>query len=276
MGATFVTMSDWAAQDLAETGQVAVYPDAPRITIASSVVQQSHLVTETKQLQVLDLLHDGLRVIAYPGQAQGAERIYRMTRGVCNTFLESAVGEELTGERSKSAANVLQAAQAQGIKLAYVDADRLDVLNEVAIPTQARAFILDTVLRGYAVLVPERMVEWHGEQAIAWWQLDLETGEMVGVGEDGTHCFLIVFAVSMISFFVPMILLLLGLMTILLRLLVWRLAAEETWRYFWREAREGVAGAEGEGRLQEAYQEALNRTKAHMQGLRWWLPAWLW
>jgi phosphatidylserine/phosphatidylglycerophosphate/cardiolipin synthase-like enzyme len=158
----------------------------------------------------------------------------------------------------------------------YVSPLDLDVLNEVAIPTQARAFILDTVLRGYAVLVPERMVEWHGEQAIAWWQLDLETGEMVGVGEDGTHCFLIVFAVSMISFFVPMILLLLGLMTILLRLLVWRLAAEETWRYFWREAREGVAGAEGEGRLQEAYQEALNRTKAHMQGLRWWLPAWLW
>jgi hypothetical protein len=272
MGATFVTMSDWAAQDLAETGQVAVYPDAPRITIASSVVQQSHVVTETRQLQMLDLLHDGLRVIAYPGQAQGAERIYRMTRGVCNTFLESAVGEELTGEWSKSAANVLQAALDQRIPLAYVDAEHLDVLNEVAIPTQAKAFILDTVLRGYAVLVPERMVEWFGEQAIAWWQLDLETGEMVGVGEDGTHFFLIVFAVFMAAVFLPMILLLLHLVTLLLRLLVWRWAAEETWRYFWREA---VAGAEG-GRSQEIYQDALNRTKSHMKKLRWLVPFVFW
>jgi hypothetical protein len=104
LGAFFVTASDQTSQDLAETGLVRTYPDAPRITIASSVISMSKQISQTAQLQVLDLLHDSVRAIGYPGQARGAEQVYRMTRGVCNTFLESAVGEALTGEQSKSAA----------------------------------------------------------------------------------------------------------------------------------------------------------------------------
>jgi len=120
-----------------------------------------------------------------------------MTRGVCNTFLESAVGEALTGEQPASAANILQAAQIQRIPLVYVDANRLDVLARADISTQAKAFILDAVQQGYGVIVPERMVDWTGEQAIAWWQLDLETGDMIGVGEDGTHTsFIRIFSIS--------------------------------------------------------------------------------
>jgi len=150
----------------------------------------SKQISQTAQLQVLDLLYDSVRAIAYPDQARGAEQVYRMTRGVCNTFMESAVGEALTGEYSKSAANVLQAALDQGIPLAYVDADHLDVLARLEISTQARAFIMDAVQQGYGVIVPERMVAWDGGETIAWWQLNLETGEMVGVGENGTHDFI--------------------------------------------------------------------------------------
>jgi hypothetical protein len=162
LGASFVTMSDQASQDLAETGLVRTYPDAPRITIASSVISMSKEISQTAQLQALDLLHDSVRAIGYPGQARGAEKVYRMTRGVCNTFLESAVGEALTGELSKSAANVLQAALDQDIPLAYVDADYLDVLARLEISTQAKAFITDAVQQGYGVIVPEQMVAWDG------------------------------------------------------------------------------------------------------------------
>lgn len=36
------------------------------------------------------------------------------------------------------------------------------------------------------------MVSYNGEQTVAWWQIDLKMGETVGVGEDGTHQFLVV------------------------------------------------------------------------------------
>jgi len=216
---------------------------------------------------MLDLLNDSVRVVAYPGQAQGAEQVYRMTRGVCDTFLESSVGQALTGEQPASAANILQAARAQSIPLAYVDANRLDVLNRLEISTQAKAFIVDTVQKGYGVLVPERMVAWAGGQAIAWWQLDLETGEMVGVGEDGTHQFLVQFTAEALLF-VTVITVVLFIATLLAaRYHVWRNAAMITWDYFWRQAVPGVSGA-GKTRP-EIYEQALRDTKAYMRTTVW-------
>jgi transglutaminase-like putative cysteine protease len=267
MGVAYVALSDDTAQDLADTSLVRAYPDAPRITIASSVISLSAVISQAAQVQILDLLADGVRVVAYPGQARSAEQVYRMTRGVSDTFLESSVGEMLTGEQSRSAANILQAAQAQGISLAYVDANRLDVLNGLEIPTQAKAFILDAAQRGYGVLVPERMVALGNGQAIAWWQLNLETGEMVGVGQDGTHQFMVT-APFEIMLTVTIILLVLTIAILLIaRYYVWRNAAMLTWDYFWRHA---VPGASGAGMTQQQiYEQALRDTKAYMRNTVW-------
>lgn len=268
LGASFVTMSDDAAQDLGATGLVKAYPDAPRITIASTVIQQSWVVSETTQTQILDLLYDGVRAIAYPGQAKGAERVYRMTRGVCDTFLESAVGEALTGGEGaqiRSAANVLRAAQAQSIPLAYIDANRLNVLARLPISTQARAFIVDTVQKGYGVLVPERMVAWEGEQAIAWWQLDLETGEMVGVGEDGTHQFLVQFVIEA-DFFAWVIL---TVRMLIARIILWFMTSYETWFCYWYEA----LPAQREKGAENPYAEALKEAKDYMNDIEKTVPS---
>ncbi len=263
LGASFVTMSDRASRDLAETGQVATYPNTPRITIASSVISMSKEVSQTAQLQILDLLHDSVRAIAYPGQARGAEQVYHMTRGVCNTFMETAVGEALTGEESKSAANVLEEAQAQGIPLLYVDADRLDVLAQAEISTQAKAFIMDAVQKGYGVLVPERMVEWQGAETIAWWQLNLETGEMVGIGENGTHDF-ITFATMFLAGFM-ITLHVVWLITLLWKLIQWRNAMMMTWQHFWREQVMPRAMNQTGGDPQQIYKDAFKATRTHMQ-----------
>jgi hypothetical protein len=258
---------------------VKAYPDAPRITIASSVISQSKQITQTAQVQILDLLNDSVRAVAYPGQAQGAERVYRMTRSVCDTFLESAVGEELLGAGARpdgtrntqhavrSAADVLRAAQAQDIPLAYVDQSRLDVLARLELSTQAKAFVMDAVEKGYGVLVPERMVDWHGGQTVAWWQLDLETGEMVGVSEEGTHQFLVqltgearVFANTVRGMWMLFEL-------ILARVVAYRVATTVTWDYFWREAVPGVPSA---GKTpQQVYQQALEDTKKYMRDTAW-------
>jgi hypothetical protein len=261
LGASFVTLSDRASQDLASAGLVRAYPDTPRITIASSVLSMSREISQTAQLQVLDLLHDSVRAIAYPGQARGAEQVYRMTRGVCNTFLESAVGEMLTGEYSKSAANVLQAALDQDIPLAYVDADHFDVLARMEISTQAKAFIMDAVQQGYGVLVPEQMVAWDGGQTIAWWQLDLETGEMVGVGENGTHDFITFTTMFLTGFLIQ--LRLVWIIVQLCRIIQWRNAAYQVWDYFNRSVSRGLIDLESESEMQQVYRDALRKTKMH-------------
>jgi hypothetical protein len=260
-GAAFVTLSDQSSQDLAETGLVRVYPDSPRITIVSSVISPTADVTQVAQLQITDLLHDSVRAIAYPGQAKGAESTYRLTRGFNEAFLEQAVGERLTGQTSKSAASVLQSANAQGVPLVYVDAEHLELLAQVEISTQAKARIMDAAMSGYGVFVPERMVTLNGESAIAWWQLDLKTGEVMGVGEDGTHQFLVIFTAEamLLVYSIQFARLFVALLA---RYVVWREAAQFTWQYFWNQKAPGAQTVAD-------YTRALTETKALMSNTVW-------
>lgn len=190
-GAAFVTFSDQASRELADTGLVRAYPDSPRITLVSSVISRTAVITQVEQLQLMDLLHDSVRTLAYPGQVKGAEPTYRLTRGVNEAFLEKMVGEQMTGEVGKSGAGVLQAAAAQDIPLMVVDMNHLEALSKATISQQAKARIVDAVTQGYAALVPERMVTWNGQPTIAWWQVNLQTGEVIDVSENGTHQFLV-------------------------------------------------------------------------------------
>jgi hypothetical protein len=169
----------------------------------------------------------------------------------------------------RSAANVLQAAAAQGIPLAYIDANRLDVLAGLDISLQAKAFIMDAVQRGYGVLAPERMAAWGDGEAVAWWQLDLATGEMVGVGEDGTHQFLVQLTAEA-RFFVNTVQLMQWLVEVTVkraRYLAYRAAAATTWTYFWRRA---VPGAIGVGLTPEqVFTRALQDTKTYIATTVW-------
>lgn len=268
MGATYVTLADGSAQDLGATGLVRTYPDSPRITITAFKLEIRQTVTETQVVstQGLDLLHDHLRGIAYPGQAKNAQQVYQMARGMNDTFLEKSVGEMLLDQPGKSAAGVLQAAAEQGISLVYTDANNLAALGSVAISDEARGRIWQAVEQGYGVLVPRQMVDWNGEEAIAWWQLDLKTGAMVGVGEDGTHNYLVETAL-MLPIWVKLTI---GLVLLLIPILVaryqWRQAIEMTWNAFWEEVVRQSSGvnANDPNALRDMYQDVLQATKAYM------------
>ncbi len=264
-GAAFVTFSDDASRDLAETGLVRAYPDSPRITMVSSVISPTAVITQPAQLQIMDLVHDSIRAIAYPGQAKGAEPTYRLTRGMNEAFLEKMVGEQMTGQTGKSAAGVLQAASAQNIPLVYVDAEHLESLAQSQISLQAKARIVDAVMQGYGVLVPERMATWDGQSAIAWWLLDLKTGEVVDVNEDGTHQFLVIFTAE------AKVLIAVALIAAVLiaRIVTWHWAVTSTWTYFWQTtARLQRSGMRGDA----LYLASLAETKKHMKSIRPWLP----
>jgi len=171
----------------------------------------------------------------------------------------------LRGPRQISAAGVLQAASAQNIPLVYVDAEHLESLAQAQISTQAKARIVDAAMQGYGVLVPERMVTWDGQPAIAWWQLDLKTGEVVDVNEDGTHQFLVIFTAE------AKVLIAVALIAAVLiaRIVTWHWAVTSTWTYFWQTtARLQRSGMRGDA----LYLASLAETKKHMKSIRPWLP----
>jgi hypothetical protein len=260
-GAAFVTFSDQASRELADTGLVRAYPDSPRITIVSSVISRTAVITQVEQLQMMDLLHDSVRALAYPGQVKNAEPTYRLTRGVNEAFLEKKIGEQMTGEAGKSGAGVLQAAAAQNIPLMYVDMEHLEQLARAPISQQAKARIVDAVTQGYAVLVPERMVTWNGQVTIAWWQLDLQTGEVVDVNEDGTHgLFTIITAFVLKYLLLPT----LGALWLYRRIETWQKTADATWKYYWNAKAPGLSGANA-----AAYRQALIDTKNYMRNTVW-------
>jgi transglutaminase-like putative cysteine protease len=269
-GAAFVTFSDDASRDLAETGLVRVYPDSARITMVSAVISPTRVMSEAVQLQMMDLVYDSVRTIAYPGQAKGAEPTFRLTRGMNEAFLEKMVGEQMTGQPVKSGAGVLQAANVQGILLVYVDAEHLESLALAQISQQAKARIVDAAMQGYGILVPEKMVTWNGELAIAWWQVDRTTGEVIDVSEDGTHSMLIIGA-GLFEFMIYMTMLFFYIRIMFDRFQLWREAAQFTWDYYWQVA---VAKQNPQDPLNprssaKAYSKALLDTKTLMNGTVW-------
>jgi hypothetical protein len=267
MGASFVVFSDATSQELAATGLVRTYPDTPRITITSLVISPTETVSGTVgvPVQSMDLLHDSVRAIAYPGQARGAERVYQLTRGMNEAFLEKIVGDKLTGQEGQSAAGVLQAATAQGIPLIYVDAENLEPLAEAPLSDEAKGRIVQATQQGYGILTPERMVTWNGEQTTAWWQIDLESGEAVGVGEDGTHQFLVTLTAEA-RLFAIVVQQVRALAKYFTRSHAFRYAYRETWDYFadtFLEQLDQQGPIEGEA-LSQIAQEALEETKRYM------------
>jgi hypothetical protein len=265
-GAAFVTFSDQASRDLADTGLVRAYPDSPRITMVSSVISRTDVITQAAQLQMMDLVHDSIRTIAYPGQVTSAEPTYRLTRGMNEAFLEKRIGEQMTGETGQSGAGVLQAAAAQNIPLMYVDMENLEPLAQAAISQQAKARIVDAVTQGNAVLVPERMVTWNGQLTIAWWQVNLQTGEVIDVNENGTHQFLVI-----VAFELQVLLSVIGLQfaigILLYRYATWLVAANATWDYFWNVKAPHIHGTDPAAIA--AYTQALQETKNYMRYEVW-------
>jgi hypothetical protein len=271
LGATFVVASDDASRELGVTGLVKAYADSPRILVAATVISPTSQVAGVTVVS-LDLLHDNLRAIAYPGQAKGAEQVFRLTRGMNDTFLEDVVGTRFLGAGGqgsagegemvvKSAAGVLRAAAAQDIALTYVDMDHLQNLKEAKISEKAKARILMAAKQGYGVLVPKQMVTMNGAPAIAWWQVDPKTGETIGVGEDGTHQVIVILAVA-----IPIVVIALSIIAIfVMRFNVWKNAANDTWNYFWETAANQTMINNPNMTQQQIYLQALKDTKKYMQ-----------
>ena len=86
-----------------------------------------------------------------------------------------------------SAATVFAAAAAHGIGFVMINTANLNSLAGLAISADAKARITVAVLAGQEVIVPQQSVELGGKPTVSWYEINPNTGEMVGVNEDGSH-----------------------------------------------------------------------------------------
>jgi uncharacterized membrane protein len=189
---SLLTASSVMTMGLAGESLVAAYNDRPRITVVSAA-----LATPTKSAATLtfetDLLDDSLRVVGSPGQAVSAPVTFRSAWGLMENVIEAQnyaqpiSGGPLTVQYQASTSAVMDAARAQGIPLATLTPGNMGLLDSLSLSAQAKARITLALQAGLTVVVPSSEVTIGGKQTVAWWQINPQTGELTGVGEDGSH-----------------------------------------------------------------------------------------
>lgn len=176
----YIYTADIATENTAATLGIKAYHEMPRVIIVSSTVAD-----DTIQ-RILDLRSDPVRTVVNPGQSLEHESGFRSMRGVINTLVEDLVMRG-AGLEVHSAAAILEQAATDDISLIYIDENRLDELSQLPISGEAKARIVSSIQDGFVVVVPEKMVTYNGASTIAWWRISPDSGEVIGVGEDGTH-----------------------------------------------------------------------------------------
>ena len=167
-----------------KSGSFVFYPDSPRVHIVE-------LAGEGKSILIsLDLRRDTMRAVA---KQSGTQDVFfaNVFRGVVNGTLERLLGDQLLEGLGSGAVSHLNTSQlfdrayAEQVPLLLLpqESDKLNAL----IPAEARARLEAEVQRGFLVVVPSRALTFHGAPRLAWWRMNPQTGEAVGVTDEGLH-----------------------------------------------------------------------------------------
>jgi uncharacterized repeat protein (TIGR01451 family) len=187
----YLSQSDAHTQQTATAAGVIAYYDRPRIVLASSRLTTDP-VTQANGLSLsIDLLRESMRAIAVPGQPAMATTFFNTVRGIYNNITERNVIADLApagqSPQMQNTSDVFEAAAAQGIGFTEITSDSLLQLDSLNISAEARARIATDVQNGYAVIVPTQNVLLNGVETISWAEIDTQTGEFIGVNQDGGH-----------------------------------------------------------------------------------------
>ena len=108
----------------------------------------------------------------------------RVEQGILDTLVEAH--EMAAGETVENTALLFRQSRSQGIKWLFVQG--LDDPNwkRVRVSAGARVSLENDLSRGFDVLVPEKEISMDGKPRFAWWRLNPETGNFLGLGEKGS------------------------------------------------------------------------------------------
>ncbi len=185
IGEQFLSISSTLNKAVEASTYSRIYADSPRLIVITQRVkiENNQGSSETK----IDLLKDGARIVLAKGQSSDARLAAGMQRGIAENIAETSA-MEIPGLPSPVSTNtILLAAKAQNIPMATLSMTNAPLLEELPLSAQAKARISQALATGKLVLVPSAMVSMNGVQTVGWYETDGQTGETIGVLEDGSH-----------------------------------------------------------------------------------------
>ncbi|NJN54870.1 MAG: transglutaminase family protein, partial [Anaerolineae bacterium] len=161
----YAAAADFGTQRLGDSFLVRPYYDAPRIHL---MAWETNTVTGQQRV-TLDLRRNQIRALAYPNQSVRGWQAFNTAYGLAAMTLESELLQRLSpDEPVHSVANILSAAQTQGIPLALISPANLDDLTALTISAEAKARITADLLQNprHFVIVPSAPVLLGDEETV--------------------------------------------------------------------------------------------------------------
>ena len=190
LGNNFLTLSTLHANALANESDLAAYFSRPRVVMISQQLASGSSSAPSGLNTAIDIVNNAMRIEGGPGQSVAAPVMFNAARGMFDNLTERDTVASLSPSQAPQVDNtfdVFQAAAAQGIGLTTITGANLNVLDSLNIPADAKARITADVNQGFGVITPEHTVLLGGQSAIAWADIDLATGEYIGVDSNGGH-----------------------------------------------------------------------------------------
>lgn len=177
----FASISDQISRDLGQALSVFSYYSLPRIII--NTVEGTG-----DELQVfMDLRQDSKQAIPYPGQAARMSETFLYGRGVMDSILEGKVLELLTGKKSLTTAHLMEIAADKKIPIRMFSHLEQKALAELRLPFSVAQKAKKVIESGCVLIIPDKAIEYNGNQRWGWWDLNPQNGEVVGVLDSGLH-----------------------------------------------------------------------------------------
>jgi uncharacterized membrane protein len=192
--------SDTLTQALENETLVAAYFHRPRLAIVSADLVAGQGSQPATLSFESDLLNDSIDAIAAPAQPASVVVPFQTLRGILDNVAETEAFPQLNSTSSLSyqgeisTSTVFQAAAAQDIPLLAVSPDDLGRLSTLDVDPTATARITSALQAGRGIIIPSRDVMIGGKAINAWYEVNPQTGETTGVGEDGAHQALVDYA----------------------------------------------------------------------------------
>lgn len=169
---------------------VLFYEATPRLVIAAA---SSDLGTTPGSGSLsLDLRRNEMRAVAEQ-DVPGRRVVWASTlRGILDGILEDVLVSEVLGASAQSgvapaagAATIIERARTTGVS--FTAATSKEAIRLLNVPEAARARMLESLSEEVALVTPTRPVALGGADRLAWWRLDLRSGETLAVSDAGLH-----------------------------------------------------------------------------------------
>jgi hypothetical protein len=185
---TYAAESDSINRRVGRSTGVALLWSTPRVLV-TTVEVESLDDGRAEAAVTLDLRVDRVGAVPYPGAPSRVAQLFQVARGLQSSILEGAVIARATGlARPVTTAVLTVESLAGATPLLAIGPENPEALGELeGLPPRCEQMMKDALARGRDVIVPEKPAELAGRERWGWWEVDPETGEVIGVMDDGQH-----------------------------------------------------------------------------------------